>query len=514
LVAALLLRTIDLMQLPAGIHGDEAVVGAEAQRILREGSIGPYSRHAGGQPTVPIYVSALAMKLFGETIETLRLVSATAGVLTVLALWMVLRRNLRPGTAITAAALLAVLPWHVHFSRIAYPLIFWPLLAVLLAGALAEALRSGAWRWWAVTGALTGGGIYVYNAHPLLVAVTGMVIAVSLLVVERERIPTLRRHAVGLLVCALCALLVILPMVRYATSDNARYGKHFDDVSTFEREEWHALDSPPEQVRYIGTAYVSYWSGLTSERKPDGVDGTGLTPIVPLGVLLLAAAGLGIALRTLRTPLVWFGVVALLVMPAATFMTEGGLARRTFIVAPLLAMFAAMALMRLYAFLRRATRPAPALVAVALVSSLIGYQSVTLYFKEFAAPEVQQRVMARPMADSVRFISGLPDDSYVYFYSNQWSFNHVTRKFIAPDAQGEDRSKQFGTYQFWVNPSRGTPVIMLLGHYKPDLARIRGLYPNGEIIAGGAGQNAPFIAYRINGFTTAGTAPGGRLTAE
>lgn len=515
LAVALMLRTVELDSLPAGVHGDEAVVGAEAQRILREGSIGPYSRHAGGQPTGPIYVSALAIALLGPSIETLRLVSAVAGVLTVLALWVVLRRNLGPGVALAAAALLAVLPWHVHFSRIAYPLIFWPLLAVLLGGALAEALRSGSWRWWAVTGVLLGGGVYVYNAHPLLVAVTGTTILVSLLVFERDRLPALRRHVAGLLVCALCALVVVLPMMDYARGEGARYGKHFRDVSTFEQKEWHALDSRPEQARFIGTTYVSYWSGLCCESELDPVDGTGLTPLVPVGLLFLAAAGLGIALRTRRTPLIWFALIAVVAMPAATFLTEGGLARRTFILAPLLAMFGALALVQLYRYLRRRMPKTGgvALAAAALALGLVGYQSVVVYFDQFAAPEVQERVLALPMTDSARFMADLPEDHYVYFYSNRWSFNYVTRRFIAPETRGEDRSKQFGRYHFWVQPSKGRPVIVLLGHYMNDFEAVRKLFPEGEVLWGGPGQQATFIAYRVDGFQL-GTTRDARLFTE
>lgn len=551
LAVALILRTVDLGGLPAGVHGDEAVVGAEAQRILDEGSIGPYSRHAGGQPTGPLYISALAMVVLSPTIETLRLVSALAGVLTVLALWLVARRNLGPGTALAAAALLAVLPWHVHFSRIAYPLIFWPLLAVLLAGALAEALRGGAWRWWAVTGLLLGGGVYVYNAHPLLVAVTGVTVLVSLLATGRGRLGALREQAGGLLVCALCAVLVVLPMARYAAGDGTRYGKHFDDVSTFEQEEWRALDERPEQARFIADTYVGYWSGLCCEMKLDVVDGTGLTPVVPVAFLLLAAAGVGLALRTRRTPLIRFALVAILAMPAAAFLTEGGLARRTFVLAPVLALFGALALVQLYGFLDRLVqwqrtsvahrrmdpegtprlipthnrgfrrddgadarwaRPV-ALAGALLVVGLLGYQSVGVYFNEFADPEVQQRVLAVPMTDASRFMAELPDDSYVYFYSNRWSFNYITRRFLAPETRGEDRSKQFGRYHFWVQPAKGRPVIVLLGHYMNDFETVRERFPDGVVLWGGPDESATFIAYRVDGFQT-GTSPGVRLIAE
>jgi hypothetical protein len=154
-----------------------------------------------------------------------------------------------------------------------------------------------------------------------------------------------------------------------------------------------------------------------------------------------------------------------------------------------------------------------ALAAAALAVALLGYRGVTTYFEEFAAPEVQQRVLAVPMTDASRFMAELPEDSYVYFYSNRWSFNYITRRFIAPDARGEDRSKQFGRYHFWVQPSKGQPVILLLGHYMNDYEKVRERFPAGTVLWGAPGQSTSFIAYRIDGFQS-GTTTQTRLYTE
>src|SRR3712207_6029897 len=57
---ALLLRVYQLSTLPSGLHGDEAVAGLEAQRILRDGYIGPYTPRALGFPAGPLYLTALS----------------------------------------------------------------------------------------------------------------------------------------------------------------------------------------------------------------------------------------------------------------------------------------------------------------------------------------------------------------------------------------------------------------------------------------------------------------------
>ena len=56
---AAFLRVYRLEEIPAGFHGDEAWVGIEGLRILKEGWIGPFTTSAMGQPTGPFYLTAL-----------------------------------------------------------------------------------------------------------------------------------------------------------------------------------------------------------------------------------------------------------------------------------------------------------------------------------------------------------------------------------------------------------------------------------------------------------------------
>ena len=135
---AALLRLIELTGIPGGLHGDEAVAGLEAQRVLHDGSIGLYSRLAAGQPTGPLYLDALSVKLFGNTALAVRLVPALLGTLTIPLLYVVVRRSLGRQLAALAALLFAVMQWHIHFARIGFPLEAWPLVAVAATGACSK----------------------------------------------------------------------------------------------------------------------------------------------------------------------------------------------------------------------------------------------------------------------------------------------------------------------------------------------------------------------------------------
>jgi 4-amino-4-deoxy-L-arabinose transferase-like glycosyltransferase len=477
---ALLLRTLDLSNLPAGFHGDEAVVGLEAQRILDEGYIGPYSPYAAGQPTGPIYLVAISVALFDNTFFAVRIVPALMGTLTVLALYIVARRSFGIPTALIAASILATMSWHLHFARIGFPLATWPLLAVLIAGSVAEAMRKSDWRWWAVSGALTGSGIYIYNAHPLYAAVVGLFIA-GYLVLNRNA--SIRRDVTGAAIFGVAMLLVLIPMARFATAEDTYYWEHFDRDRLTETEEWRALDGTGEQARFLISEYRGTWNWLCCEPELDLVDGTGLTIITPPLMLWLAGAGMLIALGMYRRPLVYLGILVVLIMPLGPVLSVGGETRRTLVMAPFIAMFCALACIGAIDLAhRQGRRVAYAASAVVLtLTALVMYLNMDLYFREFAEPELQEEILGKPIADAAKFLDDLPDDHYVYFYSDIWSIDYATRLFLAPDVRGEDRSHFFGEFTFDIDPERGPPLFVFLGTYLDEIDTVREIYPGREI---------------------------------
>ena len=77
---ALAVRLVWLDNLPYGFHGDEGAFGLEAQRIPREGGIGPWSPTTLGQPAGLMYPAALSVWLLGPTVFAVRAVPALAAI--------------------------------------------------------------------------------------------------------------------------------------------------------------------------------------------------------------------------------------------------------------------------------------------------------------------------------------------------------------------------------------------------------------------------------------------------
>ncbi len=496
------LRTIDLASLPNGMHGDEAVAGLQAQHILDHGGIGVYSRPAAGQPAGPLYLFAIPVWLLGHTLLAVRLVPAILGALTVPLLYAVVRRSLGREIGIAAAFFLAVMGWHIHFARIGFPLESWPFFTLLAVGALMEAVRSGSWRWWAIAGALTAAGVYVYNAEPLMLAAIGIFLAG--LVVVRGR-GQLVENARALATFAGAALIVAIPMVSYVADESNHYFDHINRDKITATAEWKALDGPFDQAHFVAGRYVDFWDRLTFHPELDGVDATGITPVVPLAMLLLGAAGVVLALWKRRTPLVALGVVTVLLMPLGSALTVDGTMRRTFMIAPFLAMFCGIGAVELVKLARalaprlgrdEATAVSVAGGLMAGLSLFIGGQNVYNYFWSFRDSPAQEWVFVTDFTESVNYIHAHDEGRYVYYLSNRWSFNYEPRQFVAPEAQGEDRSLEFGRrVDLGVDLSKGRPLFILEGTYREYLPALQQLYPGGTVDYEGDSAGPDFIAY-------------------
>jgi hypothetical protein len=460
-----------------------------------------------------MYLTALSVRFLGDTILAVRLVSALVGTATVLALYVVLRRSFGAPTALAGSILLALMGWHIHYTRVALPLASWPLFTVLAAGALVEAARRRDWRWYALAGLAAGAGIYVYNAHPLFLAIVALFVALDLALRLAPRLVRHRQlHLRGELLC-LIALAVALgvsavPMALYASDSGNRYSSHFDKVSVLKTGEWKSLRSPSEKARFVATRYKQYWDRVCCHPRPDGTDGIGITPIVPLSLLLLAGLGAVIGLAR-GQPLAYLGVLIVLLMPLAPVFThvDGG-TRRTFAMAPFLAMFPAIpvaAVFRLsYVRGRRLGMAARLALAGALIL-VVGYQNLSNYFVTFAHSGRQRWVYAQELTDASRYMSALPAGSHVYLYSDRWSANYETRRFLAPHVSAEDRSDRSGGPGLGVDRAKGAPVFVFLGKYKALIEPARALFPGGTVTYGptaditwkDTARGPTFVAYRL-----------------
>lgn len=115
-------------QIPAGFSGDEAITGYSAYSVLKTardewGDLMPATFRSFGdyKPGLYTYLTVPSIAIFGLNEFAVRLPMAVVGVLAVITIYF-LAQQLFKNFAISALAalLLALSPWHIHFSRIAF----------------------------------------------------------------------------------------------------------------------------------------------------------------------------------------------------------------------------------------------------------------------------------------------------------------------------------------------------------------------------------------------------------
>lgn len=126
LIVATSIRLYKLDSIPPGVNRDEASIGYTAYSLLKTGKdeygrVYPLSFQSFGDWKLSFYIYTTVpfVKLLGPSELAIRLPSAIAGVLTVLVTFFLTQELfLTSSFALLTSLLLAISPWHVHFSRV------------------------------------------------------------------------------------------------------------------------------------------------------------------------------------------------------------------------------------------------------------------------------------------------------------------------------------------------------------------------------------------------------------
>ena len=232
LLCAAALRLWHIGTIPPGFHFDEAFEGLEAWRILTEPSYRPIFLTGNfGVPPLNSYANAvsfaLARMLGAEAGPTvMRTTSAVFGVFGVLALFALgvelqcldaanaPKERLSRYLPLLAAASLAVMRWHIHFSRMGIEPVFVPVIWAASLWALLLAWRTGFWLAYAGTGVVVAVGMYAYQGAwiiPFLVAAAALHLLIVAWPHRRNEPGSWQRRVLGLFVAGAVAVLFVFP---------------------------------------------------------------------------------------------------------------------------------------------------------------------------------------------------------------------------------------------------------------------------------------------------------------
>ncbi len=223
------LRFFRFKTLPQGIWYDEAQYGLLVRQILSSSAYRPIYAPLANMASPFLFFIAASFKLFGDSIQSIRLVSIVAGIATLPAFYVLARRYMQVPAALASTLLIAVSYWHINFSRIALQGILSPLTVVLTFIFLLRAWRGGKLIDFVLAGFSMSAGIWVYNASNLLPFIVGLFLLFAM--VREWRL--FRARFPGLLLLAFSALITISPLAMWAVKHQDQYFLRSRQTSIF-----------------------------------------------------------------------------------------------------------------------------------------------------------------------------------------------------------------------------------------------------------------------------------------
>jgi 4-amino-4-deoxy-L-arabinose transferase-like glycosyltransferase len=503
------LRFYRLTEVPPGLHFDEGFKGITARALLEGAPPQLFFESDMGEEPIAIYLVAATLGLAGQDPWIIRLPSALIGTLTIPLAWWLGRglfqsssrsrqrqaavdqlpqaaepqsrvgengaRSMLQGQVVGlgTALVLAILYWHLSFSRIGMEPILVPFSATLAFAALAQGLNSGRWLPFALAGVALGGSLYTYKAGYFVPVVAVLFVAWAALL-ERGFI---NRHRRGLLLMALVALLVAAPIVSYFATHPANFLQRPASVALAGGENapaspWQALAG--NLPRVLGMFFLQ---GDANPRS--NLPGRpALDPF--LAILFLVGLGWAVvrSLRgraTLAMAWIWLGV-----MVVPTLITEHAPHfGRAVGATPAVALLCALGGRTLW---QKAADPDRRWIEVAVVSLLAvglatsGLSTVRSYFDIWAHSPDLFYAYDVGLVEVAGQINAVPTGEDVYL--SPTAQDHFTLQFLVrrPFASFDGRAGLV-----MPPPGRAATVFVLLREDGASLPALQGIRPDGRV---------------------------------
>jgi 4-amino-4-deoxy-L-arabinose transferase-like glycosyltransferase len=222
LVTAIGFRFYKLGEVPVSPDWDETALGYNAYSILKTGrdeygtrlplTIRSFDDY---KPPLYVYLTVPSIALFDLSLWSTRLPSAVAGVLAVLGTYFLVKELLKDNdtVALLASFLLAISPWHIQLSRVAFEtnvgasVTIWAITAFLIG------LRKRIFL--PVSAALFGIGLYSYHSERVFLPL----IAVFLVITQWKRIFT-KENKIAIITALIIGLIFIVPVISIVFGEN------------------------------------------------------------------------------------------------------------------------------------------------------------------------------------------------------------------------------------------------------------------------------------------------------
>jgi 4-amino-4-deoxy-L-arabinose transferase-like glycosyltransferase len=222
-------RLYQIGSLPFGVWFDEAQNGIVARQILEDSDYRPV--FVGGLTQLPalfFYVFAAALKFVGHGVLALRSVTTAAGILTLVFVYLLARELFDQRVAVLATFFLAVMRWHVNFSRFGMHGIFAPLFMAATFYFLARGLKGkGGWNFLAAA-VMAGVGLQGYFSFLLVPFIVAFYLLHNSIF---QRVLPWRKLILGVILFGLVTAAVYSPVGIWALKNQDQFNQRTETLT-------------------------------------------------------------------------------------------------------------------------------------------------------------------------------------------------------------------------------------------------------------------------------------------
>lgn len=376
ILVASFLRLWQLGAIPPSPDWDEAALGYNAYSILQTGkdeygekfpvilkSFGDY------KPALYVYLAIPSIALFDLTTFAIRFPSAIFGIITIFTTYLFIRvLSKREDVALLSAFFLAISPWHIQFSRVAFETNIGLSLNVLAALFFVYGLRKPLFL--SLSALMLGLGLYAYQSEKVFVPLLFLILVIVFY--QKLKAIPLKFHGAAIIT----GIIIAAPMVLALTQDASTTLGRAKGVSVFSAQS-SAFDVNTQKVlhdkargdvigqildnrrifyvRQVAENYLSHWDINWLFIKGDigrhHAPGMGLLYLFELPLILMGIYALffGKYPKDMKMLIIlWF-----LIAPIPASVTTGvPHAVRTFNFLPTFQLFSALGILEIVAFLK------------------------------------------------------------------------------------------------------------------------------------------------------------------
>jgi 4-amino-4-deoxy-L-arabinose transferase-like glycosyltransferase len=206
------LRLYNLNTHPPGLFGDEAADGLDALTIM-SGDRPLFLTENNGREPLHAYLVALSINVLGRTPAAVRLPSAFASTLTILALFLATQAITGTRIALIASIISGFTVWPIMLGRLATRPALLPLALSITLWLIIEAYKRNNNKLWILSGLMLG--ICVYTYTPIRLLIIFILLCLSALFVAQTR----RRIILGTTYFLLSFTIIVSPFVIYTANN-------------------------------------------------------------------------------------------------------------------------------------------------------------------------------------------------------------------------------------------------------------------------------------------------------